>query len=84
MPTKLTLSVDQEVIDAAKDYVRDHNQSLSSVVEEYLRALTTSTPKEVEPIFSERIQNLRGVISLPHDFDYKSTLSQEIKKKYRI
>lgn len=82
MPIKLTLSLDEEVIEAAKDYVRDHNQSLSSVVEEYLRALIA--PKEKEPHFSPRIQNLRGVISLPHDFDYKSTLSQEIQKKYGI
>jgi hypothetical protein len=40
MNTKLTLSIDEEVIQAAKDFAKKNNRSVSKLVEEYLVTLS--------------------------------------------
>ena len=37
MTTKLTLTIDESIIDSAKAYARDQGRSLSDVVENYLK-----------------------------------------------
>ena len=39
MTTKLTLTIDESIIDSAKAYARDQGRSLSDVVENYLKVL---------------------------------------------
>ena len=39
MSTKLTLSLDKEIIEKAKEYAREHKVSLSYLVENYLGPL---------------------------------------------
>ena len=41
MNTKLTLTIDQSVIERAKKYARKKERSLSDLIENYLKALTT-------------------------------------------
>ncbi|MGL6267871.1 MAG: DUF6364 family protein, partial [Chitinophagaceae bacterium] len=36
MDTKLTLSIDKQIIEAAKKYARNTNTSLSNLIENYL------------------------------------------------
>ena len=40
MKTKLTLTLDKEVIKEAKAYAKDHGQSLSKIVENYFKDIT--------------------------------------------
>ncbi len=40
MDTKLTLKLDKDVIDRAKEYAASNKRSLSRIVEAYLRSLT--------------------------------------------
>lgn len=41
MSTKLTLSIsDKELIEEAKKYAKEQNQSLSRIIENYLRSIT--------------------------------------------
>lgn len=44
MVTKLTLSVDPEIIQGAKVWARRRNKSVSALVENYLRSLSNSAP----------------------------------------
>ena len=39
MNTKLTLTIEQEIIKKAKEYAKDKNRSLSDIVENQLREL---------------------------------------------
>lgn len=81
MTTKLTLTIDDEVIHQAKSYANAHNQSLSSMVESYLRALTASAqraPQEHAP----QVARLKGIIQLPKDFNYKKAMAKALAKKY--
>jgi hypothetical protein len=80
MTTKLTLTIDESIIDSAKAYARDQGRSLSDIVENYLKVLSTKSP--LEDALSPKIIKLRGSVKLPADFDYKSELGNTIAEKY--
>ncbi len=48
MKTKLTLSLEEDVIEQAKAYAKDQETSVSSLVENYLKAITSSKKEENE------------------------------------
>lgn len=60
MNKKLTLNVDESLIDFAKTYSKESNQSISNIFEKYLIRLKTNT-KEVK--ISEDARELYGIIS---------------------
>ncbi|HVV55543.1 MAG TPA: DUF6364 family protein [Mucilaginibacter sp.] len=80
MTTKLTLTIEDQVIDSAKKYARKKGESLSNIVENYLKSITAQDDAEVT--ISPRVSKLMGTIKLPEDFDYKKELSDAISKKY--
>jgi len=47
METKLTLSLDKEIIEQAKKYAKQQNTSLSNMVENYFYYLTSDKPGKV-------------------------------------
>lgn len=81
MTTKLTLTIDDDVIAVAKKYAKKNGKSLSTLVENYLKSLT-STHSEEESI-SPRVLKMMGKIKLNEEFDYKNTLAKELSKKYK-
>ena len=58
---KLTLSVDQEVIERARRYSTRHKTSISRLVSTYLSQLDLPADQEFSPL----VQRLRGVLP-PH------------------
>ncbi len=81
MNTKLTLTIEQSVIQKAKRYAKDKERSLSSLIENYLRALTNENNTgeiELTPI----VKSLKGSFTAPKDFDYKKELSKRLSEKY--
>ena len=80
MTTKLTLTMEDTVIDSAKKYAQERGKSLSHLVESYLKSITTKEPKEA--ILSQKVSKLMGVIQLPDDYNYKSELGNLLAKKY--
>jgi len=81
MTTKLTLTIDQQVIIKAKRYAKSEGRSLSNIVENYLRAISVekaSNDTEIAPI----TKSLKGSFKQPHDFDYKSQLNKQLTEKY--
>jgi hypothetical protein len=45
MDTKLTLTIEKEVIEIAKEYAKEKGQSLSEMVENYFKFVTVSRKK---------------------------------------
>jgi hypothetical protein len=80
MTTKLTLTIEPNVIMTAKKYAQKKGRSLSDIVENYLRSLSIGN-NQIEEI-SPRVKKLIGAIKLPENFDYKTSLGQEMVKKY--
>ncbi|MDI5896611.1 DUF6364 family protein [Flavobacterium yafengii] len=87
MDTKLTLKLDKDVIEKAKIYAAEHKHSLSFMVENYLKAITSMEKKEEnEKIkISEFVKSIAiDGINLPEDFDYKKELTEILSKKYGV
>lgn len=84
MNTKLTLTIEKEVIKTAKEYAKEKGQSLSDLVENYFKLITRDR-REIQPEqLSPKIQRLRGIMTIDDDFDYKEVLTEELSKKYDI
>lgn len=81
MTTKLTLTIDDAVVDSAKKYARTKGRSLSAVVENYLKTISAAETNDTE--ISPRVLKLKGVIKLPDNFDYKSELGNALAQKYK-
>ena len=86
MKTKLTLVMDDAVIYNAKKYAKKADTSLSSMVENYLKAVASEksknnikgSPKKLNSL----IEKYRGIISVPDDYDYKKEIGNYLLEKY--
>ncbi len=80
MNTKLTLTIEQTIIEKAKSYAKEKGRSLSDIIENYLKAITKE--HKIEEEFSPLITSLRGSFKSPDSFDYKKELSKGLSEKY--
>lgn len=79
MITKLTLTIEDDVIEKTKKYAASTGSSLSKMVENYFRSLIdeeSKTPK------SKRLQKLKGIIPNDGNVDYKDILKDGLTEKY--
>jgi hypothetical protein len=81
MDTKLTLNVDKNVIEKAKEYAKSHKISLSRLIESYLSSLISKKSREIE--ITPLVESLSGVIELDDDFDYKKGYTDYLMEKYK-
>lgn len=84
MNTKLTLTIEKEVIEIAKKYAKEKGQSLSEIVENYFKFVTADRMKIKENRLSPKVRKLRGILKTDENFDYKRILTEELSKKYGI
>lgn len=81
MNTRLTLTIEHTVIEKAKKYAKDKERSLSSLIENYLKALTQENiPEEIE--LTPIVKSLKGSFTIPKNFDYKKELTNRLSEKY--
>ena len=82
MDTKLTLKLDQEIIEKAKHYASEKKISLSRIVENYLNSLTSD--KENNDIqISPFVKSFSSGIEIPADYDYKKDRADYLEQKYK-
>jgi hypothetical protein len=81
MDTKLTLNVDKNVIEQAKEYAKSHKISLSRLIESYLSSLNAKKEKETE--ITPLVRSLSGVIKLEIDFNYRESYTDFLIEKYK-
>jgi predicted hydrocarbon binding protein len=84
MNTKLTLTIEEEVIKIAKEYAKEKGQSLSEMVENYFKFVATERIQIKENDLSPKVRKLRGIIKSDDNFDYKHILTEELSKKYGV
>ncbi|MEM9544587.1 MAG: DUF6364 family protein [Bacteroidota bacterium] len=72
MNTKLTLSLKKSVIEKAKQYAKNSNQSLSQIIESYLEKITSNKPEYGD----SELDMIRGIIQLPIDFELKKEIQK--------
>ncbi len=81
MNTKLTLTVEREVVEKAKKYARKEGRSLSKIVENYLKALSSERNKQGKNT-GVVVKSLRGSFMAPKKINYKVQLSESLYNKY--
>lgn len=80
MNTKLTLNVSKTVIEHAKAYAKEHQVSLSHLIENYLQSLTKTADKKKK--ISPLVESLTGVIPEIKDQDVKIAYGEYLSEKY--
>lgn len=84
MNTKLTLTIEKEIIEVAKEYAKDKGQSLSEMVENYFKLITVNR-REIKPEeLSPRVQRLRGIMKINKKLNHQQIVTEELSKKYGI
>ncbi len=81
MDKELILTIEQTLIEKSKHYAEKKGCSLSDIIADYLRVLTTEDKNELTestPIVS----SLKSSVKAPDNIDYKKELLKEISEKY--
>jgi hypothetical protein len=84
MLTKLTLTIDQSVVERAKEYAQRKNISVSRIIEEYLKNITDNQNAFVSlPMMKSPITD--SIAGLFHDNgkSYKEMLAEALQEKYQ-
>lgn len=79
MNTKLTLRLDKNIIERAKEFASSRNQSLSQLVEDYFQNLTLEN--DFKEKLSPKVRRLSGIMK-SKNINYKSELESLLKEKY--
>jgi len=80
MDNKLTLKLNDEIIEKAKKYAQTHNISLSRLIENYLTKIVSKD--EPKGNITALVKSISGVIELHENTDYKSDYAQYLSEKY--
>ena len=80
MDTKLTLKIEDTIIEKAKEYAKNNKTSLSKLIENYLLNITgdKGNDEKITPL----VKSLSGVINLPEGFDHKKGYAEFLTGKY--
>ena len=81
MDTKLTLKLNADIIERAKEYAKAKKTSLSDLIENYLQKLTTD--KKNNKTITPLVKSLSGVISLSKDYNDKKDYTDYLTNKYK-
>ena len=68
MVTKLTLSIDKELVKTAKKFAQINHTSVSKIVSDYLRTLDTGITLTPYIKLSYRLKKLAEAFTLPENF----------------
>jgi F0F1-type ATP synthase membrane subunit b/b' len=82
MNTKLTLTIEREIIERAKKYAKNKNRSLSDIIENYLKTLTEKEQKDNSQKLDPIVESLKGSFKMPKNMDYKKELGNRLEEKY--
>lgn len=85
MNTKLTLSLDRDIIEQAKEFARSEHQSLSKLIEGYLRQITgtKSMKSPAKSPVTPLVARLSGVLDAKKIGDHRREYTDYLADKYR-
>ncbi len=82
MDAKLTLKLNQSVIEKAKYYAKAKKTSVSKLIENYLQSITENSSNNKQDI-TPLVKSLSGIIKLPKNYDLKKEYADFLTKKYK-
>jgi len=81
MDTKLTLKLNNEVIERAKQYASNKKTSLSRLIENYLDSITRNPADDFE--ISPFVKSISSGRSIPIDIDERAEYNRILERKHR-
>jgi len=83
MLTKLTLTIDQSVVEQAKEYAQQKNRSVSRIVEEYLENITNNQNRtfSLSTMKSPITDSISGMFQ-DNGKSYQDMLEEALQEKY--
>ncbi len=82
MNSKLTLSIEEQVIQRAKEYAKKQGRSLSNIVEEYLKSVSKSKKNSKKSKFHPLVEELCGSVKIPPNKSYDELIGEALIEKY--
>ena len=82
MNTKLTLSIEEQVIEQAKEYAKLQGRSLSNIVEEYLKSVARNKRTKRKTKFHPLVEELCGSVKIAANKSYDEILGEALIEKY--
>ena len=80
MTTKLTLSIDEKLVQTAKDYAQSKNTSVSKLLSNYLSTLNYGVKLTHASDLSPRLKKLTGAFKVPKNFEAAYFMQMEKKQ----
>ena len=77
MNNKLTLSINQTVIEKANKYAKSSGKSFSIIVKEYLKSLTFKEKKDKKKSLLRIVRELQGSVKVSKDFTFHAVNPRE-------
>lgn len=81
MKTKLTLTIDEDILAKGKRYVKEQGISISSFLEGSIAKVVDSKEEELNP--SKFIKSMQMSFGVPDDLDWKKEKAGRLAKKYK-
>lgn len=79
MNTKLTLSIDKNIINKAKKYAKVQHKSVSKMIENYLKnVVKNDESRQVSPIVDELAGSIKNI-----NINFKEEYTDYLIKKYK-
>lgn len=86
--SKLTISIETDTIESAKQYAKQQHISLSKLIQKYLQTISVKDEKalDIKPKheYSEWVQQLMLADKPTFDFDHKAEYHKHIEQKYDL
>ncbi len=85
MDTKLTLKLDKDVIEKAKEYASSQKRSLSKIIETFLQSLANqeNAKNDDEIQISPFVKSMSSGVNIPADLNYKKEYTNHLIEKYK-
>jgi Family of unknown function (DUF6364) len=80
MDTKLTLKLEQLIIEKAKTYAKSKKTSISKLIENYLQLLVED--QELSNEITPLVKSLSGIIKNDQELNDKKTYGEYLSSKY--
>ncbi len=81
MTIKLTLSMDERIVEKAKLYAKNTGQSLSKIIEKYLETLASEYVQKPEER-STKLRKIIGVAKVPKNFSEEKAKRAYLQNKH--
>lgn len=83
MDAELTIKLDKQILEKAKDYASSNNRNLSFMIESFLKSLVERNANTINVEISSYVKSISTGVKIPADFDYKQEYTNYLTNKYR-